>query len=285
MLLEIPHPSALIEARFLATTRNFFAIPHAEKMKHARSEQNPWGYNDSELTKNRQDWKEIFDLGLDQDSERYQSRTPWPTRPAEFRTVMLDWFTRCESISFRLLDAISDTLDLPPEPLRQAFTPTHSSFLRLNRYPICETPADSAEDFPETGNLGIYHHTDAGALTVLLQDDVSGLQVRRDGQWHTVTAGPGGLIINVGDLVQVWSNDRYRAPLHRVLANDTFERYSAAFFFNPSVETDCIPLVDAPARYERVNWGEFRSSRAAGDYANLGEETQISDYRIQAAGR
>ena len=90
---------------------------------------------------------------------------------------------------------------------------------------------------------------------------------------------PDTLIINVGDLVQVWSNDQYRAPLHRVLANTSEDRFSAAFFLNPHFDTDCEPLLQAPARYHTVNWGEFRSGRAAGDYANQGEEVQISDYR------
>ena len=94
---------------------------------------------------------------------------------------------------------------------------------------------------------------------------------------------PGALIINIGDVIQVWSNDRYRAPLHRVLANTTQSRYSAPFFLNPGYDTVYAPLAGAldgaRPRYRPINWGEFRAGRAAGDYADLGEEIQISDFR------
>jgi len=91
-------------------------------------------------------------------------------------------------------------------------------------------------------------------------------------------------VVNIGDIVQVWSNDRYRAALHRVLANADAERFSAPFFLNPAYGACYAPLpttVDArhPPAYRSINWGEFRALRAAGDYADCGEEIQISHYR------
>ena len=94
---------------------------------------------------------------------------------------------------------------------------------------------------------------------------------------HTVVPRPGALVINIGDLVQVRSNDRYPAPEHRVLASAARERYSAPYFFNPTYTADCAPLF-SPPRYRPVNWGEFRAARVAGDYADIGEEVQISHY-------
>ena len=265
---------------FLGMMEAFFALPVDTKQQLSRSEDNPWGYYDRELTKNRQDWKEIFDLGIDTEDEQYRSSTPWPANPPGFKNSMLDWHERCESISLDLLRAICATLGKDRDHLTDWFSPSNTSFLRLNHYPVCGEPADATEDFPESGNLGIHHHTDAGAVTVLLQDGVSGLQVRHRDKWHTIEADRQSLIINIGDMVQVWSNDRYVAPLHRVLASSQTERYSAAFFMNPQFNTDCIPLLDEQPRYSAVNWGEFRAARAAGDYANLGEEIQISDFRI-----
>ncbi|MEK9821183.1 MAG: 2OG-Fe(II) oxygenase family protein [Gammaproteobacteria bacterium] len=265
------------QAQFLAAAVAFFALPSAEKLRCSRSEDNPWGYFDRELTKNRQDWKEIFDLGREtQDGE--QNSTPWPDQPDGFTEVMLDWHAACEAISLKLIRALCEAMGFPADSLESHFKPDNSSFLRLNHYPVCATPADAAEDFPETGNLGIYHHTDAGAVTVLLQDGISGLQVMHGGKWVSLPADKESLIINIGDLIQVWSNDRFKAPLHRVLANASSERYSAAFFMNPTFATDCVPLGTESPRYRSVNWGEFRGARAAGDYADLGEETQITDY-------
>lgn len=77
----------------------------------------------------------------------------------------------------------------------------------------------------------MHHHPDARALTVLLEDGTPGLQVLHDGQWHDVAAAPGPLIVNIGDMVQTWSNDRYLAPARDAGARD---RYSAPFFYNPS---------------------------------------------------
>ncbi len=83
-------------------------------------------------------------------------------------------------------------------------------------------------------------------------------------------------------MVQVWSNDRFKAPEHRVLASGEKARYSAPYFYNPSYATVCTPLVaqQEDCRYKPISWREFRSGRAAGDYADIGEETQISWYRI-----
>ena len=85
--------------------------------------------------------------------------------------------------------------------------------------------------------------------------------------------------------MQVWSNDRYRAALHRVLANSDAERFSVPFFFSPAYSTDYAPLTttfdrETPARYRKINWGEFYRKRADGDYADRGEEVQISHYGI-----
>jgi isopenicillin N synthase-like dioxygenase len=81
-------------------------------------------------------------------------------------------------------------------------------------------------------------------------------------------------------MMQVYSNDRYIAPLHRVLANRQTSRYSAAFFFNPPYSTDCMPLptLGLPV-YNKVNWGDFRRRRFEGDYLDLGKEVQIAQFR------
>ncbi len=117
-----------------------------------------------------------------------------------------------------------------------------------------------------------------------MQDAQPGLEVFRNQRWHLVEPRADALVINIGDIVQVWSNDRYRASLHRVVADESAERFSAPFFFNPAYDMNYAPLpssIDAqhPARYSAINWGEFREQRAAGDYADYGEEVQISDYR------
>lgn len=264
-----------------ASMHDFFGQPQALKQKVERSAQNPWGYYDRELTKNVRDWKEVFDVG----PKNAQETPQWPEDLPDFQPALERFYSEAERVSRMLLEAIARNLDEEPYVLLSAFE-DHTSFLRLNYYPPCPDPASSdAPTIPETGKLGIGHHSDAGVLTVLYQDAQPGLQVEHNGQWYTVEPRHEALVINLGDIVQVWSNDRYQAALHRVLANSDTPRYSAPFFFNPAYAANYGPLESvcqnqAP-RYRAINWGEFRGLRAAGDYADYGEEIQISHYQIE----
>ena len=261
--------------------REFFAQSGSQKNLIRRSAENPWGFYDSELTKNVQDWKEIIDIGRSQGTEIAQ----WPSEPKQFREVMERFTNAARNLAWQITKIILESLGDTTCRELQGFS-EDTSFLRLNYYPACPNPAP--EDLPlsipadeSTGRLGISHHTDAGALTVLQQVGPEGLQVLRDNNWYRVRVLPDALVINIGDVAQVWSNDQYPAPLHRVLANQHKERYSAAYFFNPAYDYSYAPLrgEEAP-RYRPINWREFRSGRAAGDYADQGDEIQIADYLI-----
>jgi isopenicillin N synthase-like dioxygenase len=156
--------------------------------------------------------------------------------------------------------------------------------MRLNYYPIKDPMTDSSIEHLNTADLGIHHHTDAGALTVLLQDDVSGLQVYRDGYWHNIQPVPGAMVVNIGDMMQVWSNDVYHAAIHRVLAMDSIARYSLPFFFNPSASSRISPLPtmvseQQPSHYHTIEWSSYRGQRTDGDFADYGSEVQISQFR------
>lgn len=262
----------------------FFELPRADKEAVLRSRENPWGYYNNELTKNQRDRKEVFDFTREDGDDIYRATNRWPRLPG-FRSAMLSWFDACEHLSLRLLEAFCIGLDLAPGTLAPAFTPRHTGFVRLNHYPVEDPLADSTLAHLPVADLGVHHHTDAGALTVLLQDDVGGLQVHRDGRWYDVTPVSGALVINTGDMMQVWSNDIYRAAMHRVLAMERRDRFSIPFFFNPAAGTIVEPLPSAvgearPARYRPIDWSEFRGRRTDGDYADYGPEVQISQYRV-----
>jgi isopenicillin N synthase-like dioxygenase len=280
-----------VTKRLNARMQEFFRMPKAAKRSISRTAANPWGFFDQELTKNTLDWKEVFDYGPAEPADNGQDtmiEPQWPDFVAEFKPAMLDYYRDCETLAFRLLSAISRNLGMPEAHLSQGFLPGHTSFVRLNYYPVCPIPASPRDaTTPETGHLGVNHHTDAGALTLLLQDEQPGLEVFKDGAWHLVQPRSDALVVNIGDIVQVWSNDQYRASLHRVTANETNDRFSAPFFFNPAYRADYAPLptmvdADHPARYQPINWGEFRSLRSSGDYVDDGEEVQISHYAARA---
>lgn len=266
-----------------AAMRAFFEQPQSAKREILRSAENPWGYYDQELTKNTRDWKEVYDFGP---ADGKSIEPQWPGGLPDFAAAIRNYYVHCERVAYRLLSALSLNVGLPSDGLEQYFGALHTSFLRLNHYPACPTPASpEGLNTAADGYLGINHHTDAGVLTLLLQDDQAGLQVFRDGIWHLVEPRRDSLVVNIGDIVQVWSNDRYRAALHRVITNPVRSRFSVPFFLNPSYQTNYAPLPtmideEHPARYRSINWGEFRSRRAAGDYADYGEEVQIAQYHV-----
>ena len=176
------------------------------------------------------------------------------------------------SVSNGARSLVSLGLDLPADFMRQDFAVNHTGFVRLNYYPTKDPLAELSIEHQATADLGIQHHTDAGALTVLLQDDVGGLQVYRDGYWYDIPTIEGAIVINTGDMMQVWSNDTYNAPIHRVRAMESRERYSIPFFFNPAASCMVKPLPSVinaqnPSCYHGIEWGSFRGQRSDGDFA------------------
>jgi isopenicillin N synthase-like dioxygenase len=251
--------------------RAFFALPLPSKHALMRSAENPWGFYDRELTKHTRDWKQVYDYGP---ADGGAIVPQLPRELPRFASAIARFYAECDALAFEIVEVIAGNLGTPPGALDSCFRPDHTSFLRLNYYPPCPMPAR---------HLGVNPHTDAGALTLLLQDDEPGLEVFHDGVWHLVEPRRDALVVNIGDIVQVWSNDRYTAALHRGLVSTTAERFSAPFFFNPTYAADYAPLSSTiderhPPRYRPINWGEFRSHRTAGDYANYGDYHQISHY-------
>lgn len=272
--------------------RQFFQLPKEIKLGWKRNEGNSRGYFDDELTKQRRDWKECLDFGVPgsrnwdiQDNEPSNlCLDGWNQLPSledlpKFRPTVTKYFDACAKLSDRIAILMAKGLGEDENTkILEELRSNHSSYLRTNHYPICNE-VDGEGRRP----LGISPHQDAGFLTILLQDDdCHSLQVLKDGQWITVHPEPGAFTINTGDMAQVWSNGKYRAPLHRVLSNEAKERYSAPFFYNPPYESFIEPVTEIEnevPRYYPVSWGYFRAIRFAGDLTNLGVEIQVDNFR------
>lgn len=265
-----------------ASAKAFFDLPLEEKRKVRRSLENVLGFYDSELTKNRRDWKEVFDFipsGNFHDVDTAslpQIHNQWPSTPPALREVCEKWSRAVERLAFQLLGLISQSLGLPATHFHKHWKQDMSQ-IRLNYYPKCPQP-DVV--------LGVSRHKDPGALTVLVQDEVGGLEVRRkDGEWVGVKPRRDAFVINVGDIFQVWSNDKYPSCEHRVVVNENKERFSFPLFFNPSADTDVAPVAevlgqDLP-RYRPYNFGHFLAHRTTTNYKVVGgDNIQISDFAI-----
>ena len=277
-------PQILINA-FREQMKSFFDLPAAVKHTIKRQVDNSRGFADDELTKQKVDMKEIFDVGGRKESDHVvlDGFNQWPpeTLLPNFRTTIEAYYDACELVAARILQAMSEDLGVDNSIFVEAFK-DHSSFLRLNMYPVVNTTEEKTL-------LGISRHTDAGVLTLLLQDMNSALEVysgskedRGDGEWVPVVPVVDAITINTGDMLQIYSNDVYRAPEHRVKASTLQIRYSAPFFYNPRYDAVIEPLNSGKGRslYTKLTWGEFRSRRFQGDYADKGQEVQIEDYKV-----
>ncbi|KAK4477064.1 hypothetical protein RD792_016269 [Penstemon davidsonii] len=270
-------------------SKKFFALPKEEKKKVSRDEVNPFGYYETEHTKNVRDWKEVFDYTVQNptvfpvshepdDKELKEFFNQWLHNLPELREACEEHAEEIQKLGFKLLELIALSLGLRKDRLNGYFK-DQTSRIRLNYYPPCPAP---------NLTLGVGRHKDGGALTILAQDDVGGLEVKRksDGEWILVKPTPDAYIINVGDIIQVWSNDKYESIEHRAKVNSEKERFSIPFFFNPAHYTWVEPLKElineqTPAKYKGYNWGKFRTARTRSNFKKLDVvNLQISHFRI-----
>ena len=185
----------------------------------------------------------------------------WPVSAPDIREPVLAHQAAMEALCARLTRLIALALGDDGSVLVDAVEePT--TFLRLLHYP--PVPADSPDDL-----WGSAPHTDYGFITVLAQDDVGGLQVRRtDGTWTDAPPLPGSFVLNSGDILHRWSNGRWMSTPHRVTNSRTTHRYSVPFFFDPHVSVDVTPLPSCGEPcFDRVNYGEYVMARFTANYS------------------
>ncbi|KAI8015390.1 putative 2-oxoglutarate-dependent dioxygenase [Camellia lanceoleosa] len=253
------------------------AAEKEEKGKVKRDINNPLGYYDAEHTKNVRDWKQLFDLAVenpavfpashepdDQEIVEYFNR--WPENLPEFREAYERYVENVKTLGFKLVELISLSLGLPESRLTEFFKEGHASLIRINHYPPCPSP-----DLV----LGVGRHKDSGGITILAQDDVGGLEVKRktDGAWIRVQPIPDAFIVNLGDVMEVWTNEKYQSVEHRVVVNSDKERLSIGFFFNPAHHVNVEPL------YEFID--HLNPPKKVGNFKKLDvENIQVTHFKL-----
>lgn len=251
-------PTLQIDQTF-AQAQAFFDLPLSTKIQVLRQPETNCGYvpllaerlNPERLG----DLKEAFNVG---------PFTPWPLGLASFRRVVEQFYQDClAQVALPLLRALALALNLP----EAFFVERHGQnfFLRLLHYPVL--PSQSASN-----QLGAGEHTDYGTITLLFQN-VAGLEIcTQQGNWIAAPSQPGTILVNIGDALQRWTNDRFRSTPHRVVLQDARQpRYSMALFCdpNPTVEIACLPTcqsADNPPRYETIRYDDYLQSRFAATY-------------------
>lgn len=239
-------PQGLIAAA-MDQTRALFGLPMAAKLALDKA-QSPANRGYEHLGGQTlqpgalPDRKEGFYLGEDLAPDHPRVRAGafnaganlWPEDLPAFRPVMVAYFAALGVVAQGLMRGLALSLDLPEDHF-VAFTTDPAATLRLLHYPPCRP------EVPE--ELGAGAHTDFGGLTILLQDDVGGLQVMGADGWIDAPPVPGAYVVNLGDMIARWTNDRYRSTLHRVINRSGRERYSIPYFYsgNPDHEVRCLP--------------------------------------------
>ncbi|MCK9895291.1 isopenicillin N synthase family oxygenase [Frankia sp. AgB32] len=266
-------PDDLI-ADMLAVTTEFFDRPVEEKLalRPSSPEVNrgyaPYGSEALAYSLGAEqslpDLFEAFNIGVDtwpageayyeREAHRMFAPNLWPAEPARMRSVWVTYFDALSRLAARLMAAFACALDLPADYFADR-TGRAPNVMRANRYLRQPGSPD-----PAPGQLRMGAHTDYGACTILLADDVPGLEILGpDGAWYPVRPVPGAFIVNIGDLLARWTNDRWRSTLHRVVPPPPARRgpalrRSIAFFRegNHDAIVECLPTcVSAanPARY------------------------------------
>ena len=126
---------------------------------------------------------------------------------------------------------------------------------------------------PAPGQLRAGAHTDFDTMTILRPDDApGGLQIKADnGDWSEIKAPPGAFVVNIGDIMARWTNDRFRSTMHRVVNRTGAERYSIPYFAIPDFDAviECLPTCvgpESPVKYEPLHVGRSIQRKFSSDY-------------------
>ena len=249
-------------------SRRFFDLPLEEKLKVPVNSTGV-GYIPLQVEslaaslgeKTAGDLKESLNVGRDFDHDR------WPANPPELKPLWIEYFRTLNTLDATIMRIFATALDLPEHFFDDKIEPPQA-FMRVINYP--DQPHD-----PLPGQLRAGAHSDYGTLTILRSENVAGgLQVRdRAGAWIDVVTMPESFVINIGDMMQYWTNDRWISTIHRVVnpprdRNLGSRRQSIVFFHSPN-ENTLISCLDGcssaanPLKYAPILAGEHLRQKSA----------------------
>jgi isopenicillin N synthase-like dioxygenase len=272
-------PDRIAERAWVLATQ-FFDLPLADKLSVARPGTDyPYGYmplvgeslSQSMSGAAPADLKEVFNAGppsrparrlADPGEAWAYSPSLWPAALPELEPAWTAYYDAMCDLGNRLMSLLARGLGLPPGFFADK-TSDGANALRAINYPARDVA-------PQPGQLRAGAHTDYGTVTILRQDGVGGLEVLdRAGEWAGVESVPGAFVINIGDLMARWTNDRWRSTLHRVVdpaeadpSAAAARRQSMPYFQNAnwSATISCLPTCLQPGespRYEPVLAGPY----------------------------
>jgi isopenicillin N synthase-like dioxygenase len=258
-LQNIDIPPKLIN-RVFEQNKSFFNLPLETKQQFAwdneLSNQGYVGIGRENLNPLQPgDLKEAFNI------------TNWENShiPNVFDAAIAEFYQACTKLANQILAAIALSLELPLD----FFTNHHNQHHHTMRSLCYPVPANSSR----LGYLGAGEHSDYGSITLLFQDEISGLEIQGgSGEWIAAPVIPDTVIVNTGDLMQRWTNNLFPSTRHRVVIPPDIQkpRYSIAFFCHPNHDSvvACLPncTKHKPAMYSPVLAGEYLLQRLQATY-------------------
>ncbi|KAJ3694166.1 hypothetical protein LUZ60_009646 [Juncus effusus] len=243
-----------------------FALPAHQKLRAAKSNGDVSGYGLVPISSffSKFMWSEGFTIS---GSPLQHAQKLWPNDYTSFCEVVEEYNEVMKRLANRLLQVMLLSLGLSQEEINQTGPirdPNDmSTAIQLNSYPVCPDPDRT---------IGLAAHTDSGLLTLLYQNGISGLQVLRPKddigptRWLTVPVVPNTFIINIGDLMHILSNGRFRSVVHRAVVNRVHHRISVGCFCGPLADVKVAPVskLAGPERgpvYRPVTWPEYQRLR------------------------
>tara|TARA_Y100001001_G_scaffold27629_2_gene23116 strand:+ start:92 stop:1072 length:981 start_codon:yes stop_codon:yes gene_type:complete len=258
--------------------QEFFNLPEEEKMKiHIGNSDVFRGYTPlgKELTNAKYDWHECVDFGLDLEPNHPEviagnqllGPNQWPENQPNFRKALERHWDLMILLGRRITEGLAMSLGFDKKKFARFMNKSHS-FMRISNYP------PYGKDQEENVGDGIGAHIDYGFLTILLQDNIGGLEVKNaDNEWVSAPMIPGTFLINIGHMIQRWTNDYYKATVHRVIPPKHETRCSLPFFFEPNFDAIVVPLdtfcsKNNPPRYKPFHFGNYLESKFTTSYSD-----------------
>ena len=232
--------------RLQSVSRQFFGQTPEERMEIAMDKSPHFrGYTPfkGEHTNGHADMRDEIDFGPEREAvdvpahawQRLIGPNQYPASVPDLEPTVLEWQREMDRVGRTLLRAVARALGQSPAVLEDWVSPHAEDTIKLVRY----APPVS----PEEGNQGVGKHRDFGLLTFVLQDEVGGLEVEKDGKLIDVVRVPGAFVVNLGEMLQLLTAGYFKATVHRVVSPPAgVERFSCIYFFNPRLDATLVPL-------------------------------------------